>query len=1117
MAARGGAVSNRRPDAGAAASRVLDNRAATVADFLRRRLPPADRFRVVSAYFSIYGYDLLADELDAGPEVRFLFGDPASAEEVDPGSRPAKAFALSERGLVPRHTLRQKHLAKRCREWIERDGVFVRTVRQSGFLHGKMYLTEAGGAPVSAVVGSSNFTKRGLGGGDRPNLEINLVTEERAALEELRDWFDGLWGDDQVTEDARQRVLDALDRLGRDHAPEAVYFKTLYEIFREEIEARRDQEAAPGYRGLYGSQTWNALYAFQQDGARSVIAKLQRHGGCILADSVGLGKTFTALAVIHWFESRNQRVLVLCPRKLQQNWALYQAHRSHRQNPFPEDRFGYTLLAHTDLSRDSGLSNGIDLAHFRWENYDLVVIDESHNFRNHRGQRYRKLLDEALSGGGRTSVLMLSATPVNTSLTDLRNQVRLMTEGREDAFRESLGVEDLTGVMREAETVFKQWESGHRSGGRRPDESDKPDKPDKADLLRRLDARFFHLLGGVSIARSRRQIERNYRAEMERIGRFPRREPPENRYPATDLEGRLSHGDLADAIGSFTLAVYRPSEYLADEGRRRELEEEKQKYNFDQRDRERALVAMMRVNFLKRLESSPDSLRLTLERTLGKIEGLLERIGRYERRDSVEPAVDGGDEVGLPAAGEYDEHEEDEDLLVDRRRRRTYRLRELDLPRWRADLENDRDTLRAARERVAAVGPDRDGKLRELRRLLRERAEKPTTDADGKPNRRVLVFTTFKDTAKYLYRNLEPLAAELGLGAAWVAGDETGATAGGTDFHEILTNFAPRARGRPPTEKEATNLDLLIATDCISEGQNLQDCDLVVNYDIHWNPVRLIQRFGRVDRIGSRSEAVRLVNFWPTADMEIYLRLERRVQARMALADLAATGDEDPFDEERARRELGFRDRQLRALQREIPTLDELDEGPALSDFTLDHFFSQLLRYLESNRAELEAMPLGAYAVADAARVEGLSPGALFVLRQRTGKPSGARQKHASPVHPHYLVLLRRDGTVRFGCGLARPILEAFEAAAAGETAPLVRLCDAFDRETAHGREMGVYERLLESAIADLRSAHDAAQRSGLGVRGDRAFVLPLAASAPRTAADFELVTWLVLATEQVA
>ena len=1102
MAARGGAVSNRRPDAGAAGPRVLDNRAATVADFLRERLPAADRFRVVSAYFSIYGYDLLADELDAAPEVRFLFGDPASAEEVDPGARPAKSFALSERGLVPRHTLRQKHLAKRCREWIERGGVSVRTVRQSGFLHGKMYLTEAGGEPAAAVVGSSNFTKRGLGGGDRPNLEINLVTEESAALGELRGWFDGLWSDDEVTEDARQRVLDALDRLGRDYAPEAVYFKTLYEVFREEIEARRDQEAAPGYRGLYGSRIWNALHAFQQDGARSVIAKLQRHGGCILADSVGLGKTYTALAVIHWFESRNQRVLVLCPRKLQRNWSLYQAHRNQRQNPFPEDRFGYTLLAHTDLSRDSGLSNGIDLAHFRWENYDLVVIDESHNFRNHRGQRYRRLLDEALSGGGRTSVLMLSATPVNTSLTDLRNQVLLMTGGREDAFRESLGVEDLTGVMREAETVFRQWESGHRSGGRRPE---------KADLLRRLDARFFHLLGGVSIARSRRQIEKNYRAELERIGRFPKREPPENRYPATDLEGRLSYRDLADAIGAFTLAVYRPSEYLADAGRRRELEEEKQKYNFDQRDRERALVAMMRVNFLKRLESSPDSLRLTLERTLGKIEALLERIERYERRRSGDPEAD---RVAGTAPPE-DEGEEDEDLLV-LRGRREYRFGELALPRWKRDLENDRATLEAARERVAAVDPARDGKLRELRLLLRERAENPTTDADGRRNRRLLVFTTFKDTAKYLCRNLEPLAAELGMGAAWVSGDETGATAGGTDFDEILTNFAPRARGRPSAE-EGTDLDLLIATDCISEGQNLQDCDLVVNYDIHWNPVRLIQRFGRVDRIGSRSEAVRMVNFWPTEDMEVYLRLEGRVQARMALADLAGTGDDDPFDEERARRELGFRDRQLRALQREIPTLDELDDGPALSDFTLDHFFSQLLRYLESNRAELEAMPFGAYAVADAARAEGLSPGALFVLRQRTGERSGARQQTASPVHPHYLVLLRQDGAVRFGCGLARPILEAFEAAAAGETAPLRHLCDAFDRETAHGREMGAYERLVGIALAHIRSAHDAVQRSGLGVRGDRAFVLPLAAAAPRTAADFELVTWLVLAAEEVA
>ena len=1077
----------------AAARRLLDNRGATVSDYLRARLADAERFRLVSAYFSIYGYELLAEALDRLPEARFLFGDPASVEEVDPGGRPIPSFRLSEDGLVPRHALRQKHLAKRCADWVRRDGVRIRTARRSGFLHGKMYLTEGAGPGGAAVVGSSNFTRRGLGGSRSSNLEINLATEEPTTLVELRDWFDDLWSDREATEDAEQRVLDALNRLTENYAPETVYFKTLYEIFRDEIEARREAESSPAYRSLYESQVWSALYEFQRDGARSVIARLLRHDGCILADSVGLGKTYTALAVIRWFESRNQRVLVLCPRKLHRNWALYQAHRNHVQNPFPDDRFGYALLAHTDLSRESGLSGGIDLSSFRWENYDLIVIDESHNFRNRRGERYRRLLETAISGGSRTSVLLLSATPVNTSLADLRNQIYLMTEGREDAFSESLGVADIARVMGEGQKAFQAWEQ-HRASG-------KPQ--DKTGLLTSLSAEFFRLLGGVSIARSRRQIEEHYGDEMDRIGRFPSHDPPDNRYPDTDLEGRLSYREIADAIGAFTLAAYQPSRYLTDEARRAESAREKSRRGFDPRNHDRYVVAMMRINFLKRLESSPDSLRLTLERTVGKIDDLLERIERYEARGRAA----GEEAIPDPAP---DEDEEDEDLLA-YRRQRVYRLRDMDLPRWKQDLLEDRATLDAARRRVAAVGPRRDGKLAEFLNLVRRRFADGAADPAGRPNRKLLVFTTFKDTARYLYRHLLPVAGELGIGAAMVAGDETATASGTDDFEAILTDFAPLARNRPPSGDPPRELDILIATDCISEGQNLQDCDRVVNYDIHWNPVRLIQRFGRVDRIGSRSESVRMVNFWPTEDLETYLHLERRVQARMALLDVAATGDDDPFDSEAIRRDLSFRDRQLARMRSEVLDLDELEDSPVIGDFTLDHFFSQLLRYLAANREALERMPLGAYAVADAARAPSLREGAVFLLRQRKREAPDHRLGRASPIHPHYLACIEAGGAIRFGCGLARKTLEAMEAACAGATAPSTELCDAFDRETELGNDLGAFDRLLDAALGDIRRTHDAAQVRGLGLAGRRDFLLPLASEAPKTAADFELVTWLPL------
>ena len=1068
---------------------IIDNRTTTVAEYLKRALANANDFSFVSAYFTIYGYELLAEQLDRVGDTRFLFGDPTSVEYLDPSQDEPKSFELTERGLEPNHTLHQKALAKQCAAWVSKDTVAVRSVSRANFLHGKMYLA-ASPNRATGVVGSSNFTKRGLGGSDRPNLEINLATDDADTLTELQDWFNQLWNDQRLTKDAKQQVLDALERLGGDYAPEAVYYKTLYELFRKDIEARLAGDAVADATGFSDSQIWNALYEFQKDGAKSAIAKLQAHNGCILADSVGLGKTYTALAVIKYFELRNERVLVLCPRKLFENWSLYPAIYGHRQNPFLEDRFGFTVLAHTDLSRDSGSSGGINLANFNWQNYDLVVIDESHNFRNDGGQRYRRLLDEVIKAGARTKVLMLSATPVNTSLIDLRNQIYLMTEGREDTFQQSLGVGNIRTLMATAQRQFKAWETDQARQGRR----------DKAQLLENLGADFLRLLGGVSISRSRRQIERFYADEMERVGQFPKHEKPDNRYPRTDLKGELSYKDLAERIGEFKLSVYQPSEYVTDPARLQELADTRKSQNFNQQDSERFLIGMMRTNFLKRLESSAHSLTLTLNRTVGKIDHLLDKIERYQMDSQSRDALVDADV--LP-----DEDDEDEEFFVGGNRR-PYRLAELDLPCWKADLQLDKATLDAVRQRVAAITPERDGKLREIKQVVRDRARKPTSDRDGNLNHKLLVFTTFKDTAEYLYENLTVLAAELGVNMALVSGDETHTTAGANDFNAILTNFAPRARNRGSADTDA-DIDLLIATDCISEGQNLQDCDTVLNYDIHWNPVRLIQRFGRIDRIGSRSQSVRMLNYWPTSDMDVYLKLESRVQARMALADIAASGDEDLFTKDDAQLELNFRDEQLLKLRDEVLTIDDLDDGPVMSDFTLDHFLTQLLRYLEANKDALEAMPPGVYAVA--ASDADARPGEIFFLRQRNVSAAGSRQRSASPVHPFYLCYIQDNGNIRFGCGNARQALAVFDAATAGETTPITELCDQFDRETDQGRDMARYDKLLIDAIAHIRQSHNTTQTRSLGLGGGRDFVLPKASETPNDDTDFELITWLVI------
>ena len=1071
----------RRARAAPAATHILDNRGRTVVDCLRQGLAGAGAFRLVSAYFSIYGYELLADELDTLEEARILFGDPTSVDELDPGEKDPKSFELTERGLVPTHVLRQKALARRCRGWIEGPQVMVRSISRSNFLHGKMYLT-GGADTAAAVVGSSNFTRSGLGGGLRPNLEINLATTEPAGCRQLLDWFDDLWNDPALTADVKQAVLTALDRIGKEYGPQVIYFKTLLELFREQIEARLEESQRLGDIDLHDTAIWKTLYDFQKEGARSIIARLRRNNGCILADSVGLGKTYTALAVIKYFELRNENVLVLCPRRLRDNWSLYPASNAHRDNPFLQDRFGYSLLSHTDLSRDQGMAGNVDLASFNWGGFDLVVIDESHNFRNDGGQRYKRLIEEIICKGARTKVLMLSATPVNTSLIDLRNQIHLMTGGRTDAFRDSLGLADTATLLAAAQREFRDWEAGR--DGRR----------DKARLLESLGADFLRLLDAVSIARSRPQIERFYSREMERIGPFPSHARPDNRYPPTDLEGRLSYKELADRIGRFEMSVYRPTRYLTDETRIQQLAAEREELNFNQRDRESFLVGMIRTNFLKRLESSPRALALTLGRTVDKIDGLIARIDRYEDSRAASHTAE-----TLP-----DEDDEDGEFFINRARH-PYHLSELDRPGWRADLLRDRDTLNAARGQVAAITAERDGKLRELRRVIRHKAENPTTDKDGRTNRKVLVFTTFKDTAEYLYAQLAPLAGELGLKMAMVAGDATRTTLGDNHFNAILTNFAPRARGRSRPGEE---IDLLVATDCISEGQNLQDCDTTLNYDIHWNPVRLIQRFGRIDRIGSRNKQVRMLNFWPTRDMDAYLRLEDRVRARMMLADMAASGADDPLTEKGAKLELNFRDRQLLRLRDEILDLDELDDSPAMSDFTLDYFFAQLLQYLQQNREELEQIPVGAYAIAPAAAPA--APGVIFFLRQRRSQ-SRPGQRMASPVHPFYLVFIQEDGDIRFGCANTRQALGVFEAASAGRPEPLLDLCDAFNRETENGRNMERYDELLKVVIAHIARAHGRTQAKGLGLGGSRGFQLPPASQAPKELQDFELVTWLAI------
>ena len=875
-------------------SAIIDNQDRLVGDFLRDRITHGSLLSVVSAYFTIYGYDALRDRLDQIDHLRFLYGDPRGLGTLDPEEAEDKAFRLtSEGGLELVQALRQKPLARACARWIERK-VDVRTVQRSNFLHGKMYHVAKPHDPgtasqeTAALVGSSNFTRRGLGYGQSPNLELNLEVRRAEDREPLLQWFDDLWRDRGLTRDAKQDVLDALDRLGRDYSPEFVYYKTLFHALGDRLARQKESEQLAGGVHLFDSHIWKHLYDFQQHGVISAINRLLLHNGCIVADSVGLGKTFTALGVIKYFESRNERVLVLCPSRLKPNWLRYAAHTAQRSNPFLGDRFGYTVLAHTDLSRNRGPAGDINLAEFIWSAFDLIVIDESHNFRNEGREkrddegnlisrsRYRRLLDEVLKEGTKSKVLMLSATPVNTTLRDLRNQIYLMTEKREDAFRE-LGIGSVSNIFARAQKEFRKWEKFLGDGGPR----------DKTKLLERLGADFLVVLDAVTIARSRHHIRLYYPDFEKKHGAFPERAKPRNLHPLTDTQRALSYDQLHQVISGFRMAVYMPSQYVTDPT---DLDEEKRKLNFDQRDREKWLIGMIRVNLLKRLESSVDSFALTMERMIGKMDDLDALIERWEATG------EGRHQFGMGFADE----EDDEFTLG--QGAASYRLEQLDIPRLRADLRTDRENFRAIKRQARTVTADRDAKLQELGRVLDDKVREAPKDREGRPNRKALVFTTFSDTAKYLYENLEEWARDAGVGMALVAGSAGNrATSGSTRFEDILARFSPRSHGAAGDAETDDEIDIVIATDCLSEGQNLQDCDLVINYDIHWNPVRLMQRLGRIDRIGSTNREVRMVNFWPTKDLDRYLDLKNRVEARMMLADAAGTGADDPAGAGRGR------------------------------------------------------------------------------------------------------------------------------------------------------------------------------------------------------------------------
>ena len=1081
-----------------------------VADFLIEKLSAGSTLSVVSAYFTIYAYEALEGQLEKIDSLKFLFGEPSFITSLDPEKTDKKTFKIEDEHLELSNRLKQKEVARRCADWISRK-IEIRSIRQANLLHGKLYHLHDGHRE-HAILGSSNFTRRGLGLSATPNIELNLVVDSDRDRADLKAWFDNIWGDDELVVDVKKDVLKYLEQLYVNHPPEFIYFKTLYHVFERFLSDQADDAQLFDRTDIIDTQIWKTLFDFQKDGAKGAIHKINSHNGCILADSVGLGKTYTALAVIKYYELRNHRVLVLCPKKLRDNWTVYLAQNNSELNPFLKDRFAYTVLSHTDLSRDSGKVDGIDLATLNWGNYDLVVIDESHNFRNNtkgkrdeegnviRKSRYERLLQDIIQAGVKTKVMLLSATPVNNNLKDLRNQIYFVTEGRDTEFSESFGIRSLKDTLAAAQRTFTEW-------------AKKEGEKDARELIDKLSASFFTLLDELTIARSRKHIQRYYRSSLKQIGKFPQRKKPLSMFSEIDLKGRfLSYDRLNDEISNYQLSLFNPTKYVLDEFR--EQYEKGKVLNFSQADREHFLIGMMKVNFLKRLESSVHSFNITMERTIEKIEALEERI-----RDFIAHQASEVEEVQQELF--LDAGEEDDELAqafaVGGKLK--IPMAHLDVSAWLADLQKDKDQLSLLAGVANDVTADRDAKLADLRQLIEQKVTNPTTNSNGEANRKVVVFCAFADTAAYLYDNLRDWAREtINVHIALVSGGARAnqTTFGQADFNQILTNFSPRAKQRDkiPSMPQEGEIDILIATDCISEGQNLQDCDLLVNYDIHWNPVRIIQRFGRIDRIGSLNSEIQLVNFWPTEDLNKYIDLKNRVEARMALVDIAATAEDNVLQaeelEELIHEDLRYRDKQLLRLKDEILDLEDFNESVSLTEFTLDDFRMELAAYIEANRAALEEAPFGLYAVVPPhPEYATIQPGVIYCLKQNQ---EAKGNEAVNALQPYFLVYIRDDGEVRYNFTAPKQILEIFRAVCQGQQEPYKQLCELFDQRTANGEDMAHYSGLLEKAVAAI--AAQFTRKATGNLFSGRGGKLTDASKQVKHTDDFELITWLIIMDE---
>ena len=1040
---------------------VFNNTTKVVADDLAQKIIPGSRISFAAACFSIYAYRELKKQLESCEELRFIFTSPTFVAEKTPKERREfyiprlkheKSIYGTEFEVRLRNELKQKAIAKECAAWIKRKAKFRTNTTREGMNN---FLVVENLDDAYTYMPMNSFTTVDLGCEKGNNL-TNMVTRlENPASQEFLRTFDSLWQDEGKLSDVTDEVASMISAVYRENPPELIYYMILYHIFSEFLDDISEDVLPKEATGFKNSVIWGKLYNFQKDAALAIINKLAMYNGCILADSVGLGKTFTALAVIKYYEELNKNVLVLCPKKLSENWLTYRGNLIN--NPLTKDRLRYDVLYHTDLSRDSGNTViGLPIDRINWGNYDLVVIDESHNFRNGTGagthkledgreNRYARLMNRIIKTSYKTKVLMLSATPVNNRFYDLRNQLALAYEGNTAEFNEKLKTKsDIDTIFRQAQMVYNSW-------CKLPEE-----ERTTANLLKQLDFDFFEVLDSVTIARSRKHIQKYY--DVKDIGNFPARNKPITLRPMlTNLPNAINYKEIFELLSKLHLTIYTPTEFIHPSKLSKYLTE-KETENF-RKGRELGVQRIMSINLLKRMESSVHSFLLTVKRIYDFIYDTGETIDAFAKGKGDGSLDEVRDLSGMER--DFDDDDQNTDFFAVGKKVRID-LNDMDYVSWKRDMDEDLTNLALLISMVQDITPEYDFKLNELYRIIKEKIETPINPG----NKKILVFTAFADTAEYLYENVSRMAKkELGLNTALITGSVDGKTTIPkirADMNHVLSCFSPKSKDREtlyPNLK--ADIDILIATDCISEGQNLQDCDFCINYDIHWNPVRIIQRFGRIDRIGSQNKVIQLVNFWPDLTLDEYINLKSRVETRMRISVMTSSGDDDLINREE-KGDLEYRRAQLKRLQEETVDLEDMTGGISIMDLGLNDFRMDLLAYMKEHE-NIDRVPLGIHAV-----VKGEKPGVVFVLKNVNDNINSENQNR---LHPFYMVYVGMDGEIIAGHLQPKDTLDILRLLAKGKDTPDSALCDEFNKMTADGKKMEMVSMLLEDAVMSIIDA----------------------------------------------